>query len=47
MKSKYYRNWPEYLDEHPEMPPEEVEVAVPKLQMYEEQMLSFILFLCF
>lgn len=47
MKTKYYKSWPEYLEEHPEMTPEEAEVAGPRLQGYEEQMLSFILFLCF
>jgi hypothetical protein len=47
MKTKYYKTWPEYMAKHPDMMEEEAKVAPPRIQMYEEQMFGFIMFLCF
>lgn len=47
MNTKYYKTWPEYMAEHPEMSEEEAKVAAPRLQSYEEMMFGFVMFLCF
>lgn len=41
-KSRYYKSWGEYKENHPEIDPELEQVIAPKLQSYEEMMFRMI-----
>lgn len=46
MEAKHYKNWEQYLAEHPEIDEKQAEAMAEKMQGYEEQLFSFIMFLC-